>query len=271
MIRKLIEEDNNMLMKLVMEEPEFNIYIIGDVENFGYNQDYLDMFGEFDESGDLSAVMVRYFNIFTLYAKDRFDMYGFIDVMRNYDKIGMLVGKTDIISKFEGTSLVFNKTELHHFAVLKEINPSFEIDKKIIVKKANLEDVDRIVGLKKRINEFSNGSDNFKKILLNEFKAGTAHGYYVEVDGNIVSYAQTSGENSMSAMVGSVMTDMNYRKKGFASACIKVLCSDLIKQGKVLCLYYKNPEAGDIYRRIGFKEIGLWSMYTEAEKYASTL
>jgi len=45
MIRKLIEEDNNMLMKLVMEEPEFNIYIISDVENFGYNQDYLDIFG----------------------------------------------------------------------------------------------------------------------------------------------------------------------------------------------------------------------------------
>lgn len=117
-----------------------------------------------------------------------------------------------------------------------------------------------------RISEFSNGSNNFKNILLNEFKAGTAHGYYVEVDGNIVSYAQASGENSMSAMVGSVMTDMKYRKSGFASACIKVLCNDLIKQGKALCLYYKNPEAGAIYRRIGFKEIGFWSMYMEAEK-----
>ncbi len=266
MIRKLTEEDNNNLINLIMEEPEYNLYIIGDVENFGYNQDFLELYGEFDEHGVISAVLVRYFNIFNLYAKDRFDKDGFVNIMKSFDKPRMLVGKTQIVSRFEDASLGFNKSELHNFAVLKEIKSTFQIDKKIIVKKANIEDVERIAGLRNIISEFSSGNNKFKEILLNDIKAGTAHGYYVEIDGNIVSYAQTSAENSKSAMVVSVMTDKKYRRKGLASACIKVLCDDLINQGKTLCLFYRNPEAGAIYRRLGFEEIGLWSMYMEIEK-----
>lgn len=265
MIRKLTEKDNNNLMKLVMEEPEYNLYIIGDVENFGYNQDFLELFGEFDEYGELLAVMVRYFSIFNLYAKGRYDIDGFVDLMISYVKVGMLVGKTEVISKLGDESLVFNKSELHHFAVLKEVNPSFKIDPKIIVKKANIENIEGIVNLKNSISEFTNGSNNFKEILLNDFKAGTACGYYVEVDGNIVSYAQTSAENSMSAMIVSVMTDKEYRKKGLASACIKVLCDDLTKQSKTLCLFYRNPKAGSIYKRIGFNDIGFWSIHMKTE------
>lgn len=266
MIRKLVEEDNNKLMKLVMDEPEYNLYIIGDVENFGYNQNFLELFGEFDDDGVLSAVLVRYFSIFMLYAKCSFDIYEFVNIIKNCDNIGSIVGKTEIVSQFEKTSLGFNKSELHHFAVLKEINPSFKIDTKIVVRKVTIEDVERVINLKNSIKEFSRGSNNFKEILLNDLKAGATHGYYVEVDGNIVSYAQTSAENSKSAMVVSVMTDEKYRKKGLASACIKVLCNDLIKQQKTLCLFYKNPEAGAIYKRIGFNEIGLWSMYMKQKK-----
>jgi predicted GNAT family acetyltransferase len=262
LIRKLNEKDNDDLMHLVMAEPEFNLYIIGDIENFGYGQNFLELFGEFDGNNILSAVLVRYFSIYMIYAQGKFDIDGFVHVIKKCDNLETLV--TDIVSKFEKTSLGFNNSELHHFAVLKEINPAFEIDNNVIVKKADAEDVDRIINLKNRIKEFSAGSNNLKEILLNDFKAGTAHGYYAEVDGNIVSYAQTSAENSKTAMVVSVMTDEKYRRSGLASACIKELCKNLIEQQKTLCLFYKNPEAGEIYKRIGFNEIGMWSMYMKA-------
>jgi predicted GNAT family acetyltransferase len=132
MIRKLNKEDNDNLMRLVMEEPEFNLYIIGDVENFGYSQDFLELFGEFNECGVLSAVLVRYFSYFNLYAKERFDLDGFVNIMKSYDRIAMLSGKTQIVSKFEGQSLGLNSSRLYHFAVLREIKPAFETDEKII-------------------------------------------------------------------------------------------------------------------------------------------
>lgn len=40
------------------------------------------------------------------------------------------------------------------------------------------------------------------------------------------------------------------------------LCDQLLKEEKELCLFYDNPEAGNIYRRIGFEDIGLWMLYS---------
>lgn len=261
MIRKLNENDNNKLMQLVMKEPEINVYIIGNSENLGYNKNFFELFGEFDENDVLSAVMCRYFNSFNFYAKDNFDIYGFVDVIKSYDRFKMLVGKTNIVSKFQGTPLGLNQSKHQHFAVLKEINPSFETDKKILVKKAYIQDIERIANLREGIEEFVSGTNNFKEMLFNDFKTGTSHGYYVELDNKIVSYCQTSTENSMSAMVVNVMTDKEYRKRGLVSACLKVLCDDLIMHRKTLCLFYKNLEAGAIYKRIGFKEVDRWSVY----------
>jgi predicted GNAT family acetyltransferase len=250
-----------MVMELVKDEPEFNLYIIGDIENYGYDKPYLDYFGEFDENGTIKAVMVRFYSIFTAYSKGDFDVNGFAEIINSFNKFGMLTGQKEVVSKFESSVLKLSRPDVLFFAVLNKIDPSFKVNENIMVKRACLDDIERIVELKNSIKEFSDGSGNFKEILLNEFKTGTSHGYYVELEGKMISYAQTSAENSMSCMVVSVMTDEKYRGQGFASACIKTLCMDMTNQGKTLCLYYKNPKAGDIYKRIGFKDIGIYNMY----------
>ena len=61
-------------------------------------------------------------------------------------------------------------------------------------------------------------------------------------------------------MVVGVATREDYRKKGLVSKCMSKLCYDYLKEGKTLCLFYDNPEAGKIYKRLGFKEIEKWIM-----------
>jgi len=41
------------------------------------------------------------------------------------------------------------------------------------------------------------------------------------------------------------------------------LCSDFIERNKSLCLFYDNPKAGKVYHKIGFKEVGRWTMLVE--------
>lgn len=78
----------------------------------------------------------------------------------------------------------------------------------------------------------------------------------------MVSMASTTAENTFSAMVVGVATLESYKKKGYATACMVKLCDQLLSEGKELCLFYDNPEAGAIYKRIGFEDIGFWMMYT---------
>ncbi len=51
-----------------------------------------------------------------------------------------------------------------------------------------------------------------------------------------------------------------WRNRGYASAALTRLCAELLAQGKQPCLFYDNPAAGVIYRRLGFEDIGPWNL-----------
>ena len=50
------------------------------------------------------------------------------------------------------------------------------------------------------------------------------------------------------------------RGQGLASACMRVLCRRLLENRDAVCLFYDNPAAGRIYKRLGFRDIGFWAM-----------
>ena len=62
-------------------------------------------------------------------------------------------------------------------------------------------------------------------------------------------------------MVVGVATREGYRQNGYATQVVNALCKESFDSGlSFLCLFYDNPKAGEIYRKIGFKEIGRWGM-----------
>jgi predicted GNAT family acetyltransferase len=81
-----------------------------------------------------------------------------------------------------------------------------------------------------------------------------------EDGGRIVSAALTTVETSSAAMIGGVFTPEPLRNRGYASAAMTQLCVELIAAGKQPCLFYDNPAAGAIYRRLGFEDIGPWHL-----------
>jgi len=62
-------------------------------------------------------------------------------------------------------------------------------------------------------------------------------------------------------MIVAVCTHKNYRGKGYATELLTEIVSYLLREKQSVCLFYDNPDAGRIYRKIGFNEIGLWTMH----------
>lgn len=54
------------------------------------------------------------------------------------------------------------------------------------------------------------------------------------------------------------MTDPEHRGMGYATRCIEKVCLELSGEGKGVHLFYKNPAAGRIYKKLGFEDIGTW-------------
>lgn len=258
MIRKLTDNDSEKVLAYLMDEPSFNLFIIGDIEAFGFNSSFQELWGEFSSEGNLKGVLLRFYQSYIFYSNGDFNVIGFANIMKKDNKPIFLSGKTDIIERFEKTGLKLGEKQVTYFAeCLSKENLKL---KNLDIKQASLQDVDRIIDLRKSISEFHVKEDT-REILIKSMAAKNGRTYYTEENDFMTACASTTAENSMSAMIVGVCTRDGYRRNGLATSILENLLTDMINEGKILCLFYDNPEAGRIYQRLGFKEIGKWTMY----------
>lgn len=72
--------------------------------------------------------------------------------------------------------------------------------------------------------------------------------------------ALLNSEGTDAGLIGGVFTLPDARGKGYASACTAALCRDLQSRGKMPHLFYENPIAGRVYRKLGFEQIDQWGV-----------
>lgn len=82
------------------------------------------------------------------------------------------------------------------------------------------EDVAPIIKMRKHIKEFGSRDEN-EELIIRQIEKGVKRIYYIEQDQEVVAVAETSAENSFSAMITGVATSDGYRQRGFASTLLK--------------------------------------------------
>ncbi|WP_186576952.1 GNAT family N-acetyltransferase [Aquibacillus kalidii] len=261
MIRQLTEADDGICQRLIHKKPAENLFIIGDIEAYGYRSDFQKVWGDFDQHGELRAILLKYEKNYIPFAIGSFDVKGFAAIINQADHTPMLSGLKEITKQFEPHLNFYLKSKRELFYAkctnetrLPDINTSS-------VKKAKTVDIPRLEKLLKSVPEFKEISFT-KESKKRNMESGSSRVFYIEDGNEMVSTASTSAENSISAMVVGVATSQEYKKKGYATKCMTKLCKELLHEGKELCLFYDNPDAGKIYKRIGFEDIGFWMMYT---------
>ena len=60
MIRQLIETDRQQTMDFVSQKPAENVFIIGDIEGYGFHSTIQTLWGDFNDQGNLRAVLLKY-------------------------------------------------------------------------------------------------------------------------------------------------------------------------------------------------------------------
>ncbi|MCA1319300.1 GNAT family N-acetyltransferase [Bacillus tianshenii] len=265
MIRQLTEADHAICYELVKEQAAENLFIIGDIEAYGYEQDFQKLWGDFDENGELRAVLLKYQENFIPYAKPQrdFDVKGFTEIMLSDPDFSMMSGLKDITGKLEPflSDRLKRKRETYYAKCTKLNSATTENVSTAEVCQAIAEDAEDLVEMLNGVPEFSDSIITVER-KRRGIENGSSRSFFIKEDGRMVSTASTTAENSLSAMVVGVATLLEYKKKGYATQCMVKLCHQLLQEGKELCLFYDNPAAGVIYKRIGFQDIGFWMMYS---------
>ncbi len=254
MIIKLSEDYHNQLINYLNQEENFNLIIGGDIRRYGYDNCFFNIWADFDVVGDIKGVLIQYFDILTIYSHDNYDIVSFVNYI-NKLPYSVINGKIDTLKYIE-PYISYNKKRIANFCALKNLKflNDYEIDSS--VKKIRFGKINKILELYEHIDEFENPTI---KSIKSNLKSG--RGYYIEENKKVVSMAKSTSENSTHAMVVGVGTHPMYRNKGYATKCVIKLCNSLLNDKKIPCLFYDNEEAGKIYKKIGFKELGQWVNY----------
>ncbi|KMJ58217.1 GNAT family acetyltransferase [Bacillus sp. LL01] len=263
MIRRLTERDHDVCFAFLGEQPAENLFIIGDIEAYGYEKDFQKLWGEFDEGGALKAVLLKYEENYIPYANSNFDAEGFANIMLSDPNFNMMSGLKEITAKIEPfVKHRLKRKRQTYYAKCTALSSGLAktVDTSAVLQ-ATSQDAEKLVELLNSIPEFSDSNITVER-KRRGLEEGVSRSYYVEENGRMVSTASTTAENTLSAMVVGVATLDAFKKKGYATQCMVKLCTKLLGEGKELCLFYDNPNAGVIYKRIGFQDIGFWMMYS---------
>jgi uncharacterized protein len=76
----------------------------------------------------------------------------------------------------------------------------------------------------------------------------------------IVSAGLLSPDGKDAGLIGGVYTNPVVRGRGYAAAVVAYLSLYLQQRDKTPVLFYENPVAGRVYRRLGFEEVGRWAV-----------
>ena len=264
MIRKLTELDNEKVMKLVLPQASINLFIIGDIEMYGYEADFQELWGDFDHNDNLRGVLLRYYNDFIVCGLKGYDTEGFVDVIENHENHGVVSGEQEVLKAVEPLLKGnYTNTTTYFAECRKEIlNLVGRDELRAKVQCAKPEDARGIAELVCSIEEFGTVKNIEEQIerIAKKIEDQAGRDYFIKEEGRVVSTVATAAENSKSAMLVGVCTAPGYRMKGYTTAIMSNILQDLLAEKESVCLFYDNPKAGSIYKRSGFVDIGMWTM-----------
>jgi len=254
------KEDLARIFAFAGKEPEINLFMIGDLEFYGMDNDFIDVWIEDDAAGTLKTVLLRYHRNFLLHSETN-----------DYDRAAVL----SIVHSHDGA---FLNCSGGCFAYLREAIPAGALIRPMTMarmKRLIEPEFDTLpariavpadaVGICRSIFEI----EEFRSLIVETLEEriqrskekiadGFSTHFLIEEDGVVIANANTIAVSRRAAMIGGVFTLPGYRGKGLATSVVSRLCRHLLERDVVPVLFFENPAAATIYHKLGFVDFAEW-------------
>lgn len=248
------------IKKILLRKKEKNIYILGDVENYGLNNKMIEIFVDGDVQKPYCIIM-RYGNSYVVYSPEEIIHAERIKDFLKEKSIRCISGEYKTIcclqEQWENSYIVKN-TMLRIKKEMYKRGCDF-IDS--CIKCLDEKYIEDIQALYLEIDEYSdkyigeNGISRITEQIVN------GKVYALVENEKIISIAGISADVREFAMIDNVAVRAGYRGKGNGKRLLTQICKREFDSGKdFLCVYCNNPIAESLYKAVGFKEIGKYGL-----------
>lgn len=267
MLIKAREEDRIKLLDYCKEEAVFNIFIIGDIENFGFSSPYQDVWYE-EKDRVIRGIALRYHDNLIVYSKDLDMDFTLIPSLLKENAINIISGKQEVIdSLVDYLGDETSRNDLNFARHQGDQGLGSEAGGLIVASEKDAMEIAQAYGeIEEFKNLYSEDLEERHRQIRNRIKSGEGKHLMIKDKRGILAHGNTSAENTVSAMIGGVFTREDMRGKGYKEKIISSLIQDLKDRNKEIGLFYKDEEEGIIYKNLGFEKIGIWSIIGR-EKY----
>lgn len=268
MRRACTSKDLSKVINYVSGEPEVNLYILGDIETYGVDAPVT--VDAFEKAGIWTSLVLGLAENYVVYSQGRFeDAQEAADLIGHYAQGGgprHINARLDIAEALAPhfPEMTLESCKLATCRGLK-LSPS-EVDSDLTIRQLHRDDYEELLTLQDQAHEMPSLPKTRKELdaaieRKTEAEKTGCETIGVYRGGRLVSSASTSAAYSRGAMVTGVATLPSERGRGYATLAVQSLCQDCFARGMDhLCLYYNNPVAARIYKRIGFVDIADFGM-----------
>lgn len=256
MIRRLREPDRAAAVALLNREPALNLYFLGNIAALGFDADFCEFWGDWDDAGQLRAVLNRYRTGWVVYGLPDADWWGLGQVVDSHpvtaarlqDNPGGVPSFLPYLTRYRAVKISEEELMELHPADFCPVEPPAGV----LVRRAVWSDLPSLVDF------YSNAAQMTRtpEAVADPLKHRRI--WLAERDGQVLSAALTNAETDALAMVGGVFTRPEARGQGLSQATVSALCMELIADKLRPVLYWETPAAGAVYRKLGFRRVGIW-------------
>lgn len=261
-VRLLRAEDAPALERLYRRDPLRFLTPRMNLEVYGCAGEVMKPWGAFaPDGGEVMGVLLRYSNTILVTDLDGSCASAFAGIIDTQSGLAGVRGTIETVRRVKACLRRYsgNGLEQSVFMQLRE-PPRIAPPLLRLVRRAGPRDTDLLTALyagagamfRSRANVAAKLAET--RVWVVEEPAGARHPV------RILSAALLNMEGNDAGLIGGVFTNPIGRGRGYAAACTAALSLDLQRDGKLPCLYYENPAAGRVYRRLGFEEIGQWAV-----------
>ena len=259
MIRPLTESDRAATVAFLKQAPQFNLYMLGNLEKLGFSHEFCEFWGDWGEvngATTLRGVLNRYMSGWTVYGEETAYWGALGQIVdehpitgeRLQDNPGGIDSFLPYLQRYQS-----GKVEVEEVMLL-EIDAFVPVPSRegVTVRQGQLADLPKLIPFYADAEYMTRSAAAIERPLRD------TRLWLAEANGAVLSTALTNAETESLAMIGGVYTPPSARGRGLSQAVCSALCADLIANGKQPVLYWNTPAAGAIYRKLGFHACGSW-------------
>jgi uncharacterized protein len=233
-------------------------FIISDLIRNNYSGEHFKVYGEFEDN-KLQSILLNSFGNVTYYSNTDRSIEAYSDIMKELNT-KKLSGPSKLVEKLIPFVDV-QSDGLSYMGFVEKVEAKRKYKDLPIRFITTEEEIGMQYDLLMSAEEYRGVLPDNRETYINEQKKSmnrNSRTAYLLVDGKMVSSCSTVAEHDKSAIVIGVVTNPAFRNKGYGSEVLIGLFESLLKEGRYPYLFYNNPAARRVYKKIGMEEVCEW-------------